>query len=146
MATRLDCFRALEARLRAHHRLRDATIRAHTGSAKDRSEPVAAECPWIRITPYGGDWQRSHRRGYETPLFVRVETATRGTRLDDHFALWEAIFDVLIDWEAAGWSDGISTIDVVSPAEGPDPDEPQPDGVTYSGRGLLRMMIFTEWT
>jgi hypothetical protein len=147
MPTRFDCFAALSRRLKAYKGLRGATIRDGSGHPKDRADPTAAECPWIRLTPSGGDWSRSHASGYETPVMVRVETATAGTDAARHFALWAEVFDCLCDWEDAGWSgesSRISSIDVLAPAEGQDP-EAEADGVTYSGRGLLRINTHTEW-
>jgi hypothetical protein len=131
------------------------TVKAWDGRTGADDPPTPASCPWIRLSDHGGPWTPSHAYGWETPVFIRVETAVKGLASAPSYQLWDALTEAIYGGDAdavaaraALWADaGISNVLVLQPAEGvADPSEAaRYPGLIYSARGLLRLDLYTEF-
>jgi hypothetical protein len=148
MGPRAAAFRGFVNFLKADKNLARVvrTWRAWEGSQADDQLPEGnSALPWVRLTPEFGSSERVATLGGKTlvnaSMFVTIETAVEGTRLEDSANLWDAIEARVMNQDAttraagdaALYALGIKDVETVQPAIVVN------DGAIKCARGRLRL-------
>jgi hypothetical protein len=79
------------------------TWRVWDGRSESDDPITTSQCPFVRLTPYGGGAENRDNISQRGTLRVEVEMATAGLNIEDVFDLWDAMEDVLFpSSQAAG--------------------------------------------
>jgi hypothetical protein len=96
------CYRTIEMVLRNHEDLGLVkSWRSWTGDSTDDDEFTPALCPLVKLTPYAPPSSQATEKTYNSDLYIKIESATAGTRADDGMDLWDLIMSALFPGDSS---------------------------------------------